>query len=210
MQTLSSVYNSDLVVCVLSSEAVRRVGTCMQTAQTAATVKPLTSRHLTSPPLGHSAHLSSGTTWAASQWDHCKWEDYTYRMQRQNNNARSVKKLSSVKYLLFSPHSQVLLKHGNISHEVWSQTGNQGNKWKRGEVFLGLLNNFQVCTLFCKCYIIRFNAHITCSVMLLCPIWFSFHWLLSPLLINPYIITWNVTGKKHLGRFYCLVIVLKV
>ncbi|XP_027129851.1 MAM and LDL-receptor class A domain-containing protein 1 isoform X2 [Larimichthys crocea] len=39
---------------------------------------------------------------------------------------------------------QVLLKHGNISHEVWSQTGNQGNKWKRGEVFLGLLNNFQV------------------------------------------------------------------
>lgn len=39
---------------------------------------------------------------------------------------------------------QVLLKHGNASHEVWSQSGNQGNKWRRGEVFLGLLNNFQV------------------------------------------------------------------
>ncbi|XP_044033161.1 MAM and LDL-receptor class A domain-containing protein 1 isoform X1 [Siniperca chuatsi] len=39
---------------------------------------------------------------------------------------------------------QVLLKYGNISHEVWSQTGNQGNKWKRGEVFLGLSNTFQV------------------------------------------------------------------
>uniref|UniRef100_A0A8C4F454 MAM domain-containing protein n=1 Tax=Dicentrarchus labrax TaxID=13489 RepID=A0A8C4F454_DICLA len=39
---------------------------------------------------------------------------------------------------------QVLLKYGNVSHEVWSQTGNQGNKWRRGEVFLGLSNNFQV------------------------------------------------------------------
>ena len=40
---------------------------------------------------------------------------------------------------------QVLLKYGNVTREVWSQTGNQGNKWRRGEVFLGLLNNFQVC-----------------------------------------------------------------
>uniref|UniRef100_A0A671VVP0 MAM and LDL receptor class A domain containing 1 n=1 Tax=Sparus aurata TaxID=8175 RepID=A0A671VVP0_SPAAU len=39
---------------------------------------------------------------------------------------------------------QVLLKHGNVSREVWSQSGNQGNKWRRGEVFLGLSNNFQV------------------------------------------------------------------
>uniref|UniRef100_A0AAQ5YMQ9 MAM domain-containing protein n=1 Tax=Amphiprion ocellaris TaxID=80972 RepID=A0AAQ5YMQ9_AMPOC len=39
---------------------------------------------------------------------------------------------------------QVLLKHRNVTHEVWSQAGNQGNKWKRGEVFLGLSNNFQV------------------------------------------------------------------
>ncbi|XP_040023689.2 MAM and LDL-receptor class A domain-containing protein 1 [Gasterosteus aculeatus] len=38
----------------------------------------------------------------------------------------------------------VLLKYGNVTHEVWSQTGNQGNKWRRGEVFLGLLKNFQV------------------------------------------------------------------
>lgn len=40
---------------------------------------------------------------------------------------------------------QVLLKYRNVTHEVWSQTGNQGNKWRRGEVFLGLLSNFQVC-----------------------------------------------------------------
>uniref|UniRef100_A0A665X318 MAM and LDL receptor class A domain containing 1 n=1 Tax=Echeneis naucrates TaxID=173247 RepID=A0A665X318_ECHNA len=39
---------------------------------------------------------------------------------------------------------QVLLKHGNITHEVWSQSGNQGNKWRRGEVYLGFSNNFQV------------------------------------------------------------------
>ncbi|XP_053198796.1 LOW QUALITY PROTEIN: MAM and LDL-receptor class A domain-containing protein 1 [Scomber japonicus] len=39
---------------------------------------------------------------------------------------------------------QVLLKYGNVTHEVWSQTGNQGNKWRRGEVFIGLSNNFQV------------------------------------------------------------------
>ncbi|XP_076017204.1 MAM and LDL-receptor class A domain-containing protein 1 [Genypterus blacodes] len=39
---------------------------------------------------------------------------------------------------------QVLVKYGNITHEVWSQSGNQGNKWRRGEVFLGLLNNLQV------------------------------------------------------------------
>ncbi|XP_074549659.1 MAM and LDL-receptor class A domain-containing protein 1 isoform X2 [Halichoeres trimaculatus] len=39
---------------------------------------------------------------------------------------------------------QVLLKNGNVTQEVWSQTGNQGNKWRRGEVFLGLSNTFQV------------------------------------------------------------------
>ncbi|XP_068566038.1 MAM and LDL-receptor class A domain-containing protein 1 isoform X1 [Cebidichthys violaceus] len=39
---------------------------------------------------------------------------------------------------------QVLLKYGNVTQELWSQTGTQGNKWRRGEVFLGLSNNFQV------------------------------------------------------------------
>ncbi|XP_068160688.1 MAM and LDL-receptor class A domain-containing protein 1 [Antennarius striatus] len=39
---------------------------------------------------------------------------------------------------------KVLLKYGNVSHEVWSQSGNQGNKWRRGEVFLGLSTNIQV------------------------------------------------------------------
>lgn len=40
---------------------------------------------------------------------------------------------------------QVLVRHRNISDLVWSQTGNQGNKWRQGAVFLGLQNNFQVC-----------------------------------------------------------------
>nr|XP_054607469.1 MAM and LDL-receptor class A domain-containing protein 1 isoform X2 [Nothobranchius furzeri] len=39
---------------------------------------------------------------------------------------------------------QVLLSHKNVTRVVWSQTGNQGNKWRRGEVFLGLLNQIQV------------------------------------------------------------------
>ncbi|XP_054622204.1 MAM and LDL-receptor class A domain-containing protein 1 isoform X4 [Dunckerocampus dactyliophorus] len=39
---------------------------------------------------------------------------------------------------------QLLLRRGDVTHEVWSQTGNQGNKWRRGEVFLGLSRDFQV------------------------------------------------------------------
>ncbi|XP_061877595.1 MAM and LDL-receptor class A domain-containing protein 1 [Entelurus aequoreus] len=39
---------------------------------------------------------------------------------------------------------QVLLRRGNVTHAVWSQTGNQGNKWRRGEVFLGLSRDIQV------------------------------------------------------------------
>ncbi|XP_056290660.1 MAM and LDL-receptor class A domain-containing protein 1 [Pseudoliparis swirei] len=38
----------------------------------------------------------------------------------------------------------VLFKYGNVTHRVWSQSGNQGNKWRRGEVFVGLSNSFQV------------------------------------------------------------------
>ncbi|KAM4543911.1 MAM and LDL-receptor class A domain-containing protein 1 [Fundulus diaphanus] len=39
---------------------------------------------------------------------------------------------------------QVLFRHKNNTHVVWSQTGNQGNRWRRAEVFLGLSNDFQV------------------------------------------------------------------
>lgn len=56
-----------------------------------------------------------------------------------------LRRFSQNEDLFFLPTFQVLLKNGNDSHEVWSQNGNQGNKWKRGEVFLGLLKNFQVC-----------------------------------------------------------------
>ena len=41
----------------------------------------------------------------------------------------------------------MLLRHRSATYVVWSQTGNQGNKWRRGEVFLGLLNDIQVCQL---------------------------------------------------------------
>lgn len=62
---------------------------------------------------------------------------------------QGLRRIESQKYsyLLFLQYLQVLLKQGNVTREVWSQTGNQGNKWRRGEVFLGLSNHFQVCKL---------------------------------------------------------------
>uniref|UniRef100_A0A8C9QUX0 MAM and LDL receptor class A domain containing 1 n=1 Tax=Scleropages formosus TaxID=113540 RepID=A0A8C9QUX0_SCLFO len=39
---------------------------------------------------------------------------------------------------------QVLSKFGSKTHELWSQSGNQGYLWKRGEVLLGIHHNFQV------------------------------------------------------------------
>ncbi|XP_046708496.1 MAM and LDL-receptor class A domain-containing protein 1 isoform X3 [Silurus meridionalis] len=39
---------------------------------------------------------------------------------------------------------QVLIKSGNVTHEVWSETGNQGSRWMRGKVFIGIRHNFQV------------------------------------------------------------------
>ncbi|KAL4635263.1 MAM and LDL-receptor class A domain-containing protein 1 [Arapaima gigas] len=39
---------------------------------------------------------------------------------------------------------QVLGKFGNKTHELWSQSGTQAYRWKRGEVFLGIQYNFQV------------------------------------------------------------------
>ncbi|KAK1172073.1 MAM and LDL-receptor class A domain-containing protein 1 [Acipenser oxyrinchus oxyrinchus] len=39
---------------------------------------------------------------------------------------------------------QVFSKFGNVTHEVWSQSGSQGNKWRRGEVILGIRYNFEI------------------------------------------------------------------
>uniref|UniRef100_A0A672JY28 MAM and LDL-receptor class A domain-containing protein 1-like n=1 Tax=Sinocyclocheilus grahami TaxID=75366 RepID=A0A672JY28_SINGR len=39
---------------------------------------------------------------------------------------------------------QVFIKSGAVTHEVWSQIGNQGNRWRRGEVFIGICHNIQV------------------------------------------------------------------
>lgn len=75
---------------------------------------------------------SSHSIWDQSLFEHC---------------------LSSLDFV-----TQVLLKYQNLTHEVWSQTGNQGNRWRRGEVFLGFLNNFQVCVKL---------KHSTLTVLLL-------------------------------------------
>ncbi|KAM4687798.1 MAM and LDL-receptor class A domain-containing protein 1 [Discoglossus pictus] len=39
---------------------------------------------------------------------------------------------------------QVLIKSGNTTYELWSQSGKQGPEWKRSEVFLGTLSFFQI------------------------------------------------------------------
>ncbi|XP_062900283.1 MAM and LDL-receptor class A domain-containing protein 1 isoform X2 [Mobula hypostoma] len=39
---------------------------------------------------------------------------------------------------------QVFIKFGNITQLLWSQSGSQGNHWRRGEIFLGVQSHFQV------------------------------------------------------------------
>ncbi|KAK7176201.1 hypothetical protein R3I93_000462 [Phoxinus phoxinus] len=39
---------------------------------------------------------------------------------------------------------EVFIKSGTVTHEIWSQNGNQGNSWRRGEVFIGIRHNIQV------------------------------------------------------------------
>ncbi|KAM9501604.1 MAM and LDL-receptor class A domain-containing protein 1 [Clarias gariepinus] len=39
---------------------------------------------------------------------------------------------------------QVFIRSGNVTHKVWSETGNQGRRWKRGKIFIGIQHNFQV------------------------------------------------------------------
>ncbi|XP_044534861.1 LOW QUALITY PROTEIN: MAM and LDL-receptor class A domain-containing protein 1 [Gracilinanus agilis] len=39
---------------------------------------------------------------------------------------------------------QVLIKNGNVTSKLWSQTGQQGAQWKRVEVFLGIHSNIQI------------------------------------------------------------------
>ncbi|KAM8967148.1 MAM and LDL-receptor class A domain-containing protein 1 [Pelodytes ibericus] len=39
---------------------------------------------------------------------------------------------------------QVLIKSGNLTHELWSQCGRQGPQWRRAEIFLGTLSSFQI------------------------------------------------------------------
>uniref|UniRef100_A0AAY4DRE8 MAM domain-containing protein n=1 Tax=Denticeps clupeoides TaxID=299321 RepID=A0AAY4DRE8_9TELE len=39
---------------------------------------------------------------------------------------------------------QVLILSESLTNVIWSQTGNQGNRWRRGEVFIGIQHNFQV------------------------------------------------------------------
>ncbi|XP_064410804.1 MAM and LDL-receptor class A domain-containing protein 1 [Latimeria chalumnae] len=39
---------------------------------------------------------------------------------------------------------QVYIKFGNVTHELWSQSGNQGPRWEKVEVFLGIRSYFQI------------------------------------------------------------------
>ncbi|XP_069815135.1 MAM and LDL-receptor class A domain-containing protein 1 [Dendropsophus ebraccatus] len=39
---------------------------------------------------------------------------------------------------------QVLLRLVNVTYEVWFQSGKQGARWRRAEVYLGALSNFQI------------------------------------------------------------------
>ncbi|XP_063781223.1 MAM and LDL-receptor class A domain-containing protein 1 [Pseudophryne corroboree] len=39
---------------------------------------------------------------------------------------------------------QVLIQFGNVTYELWFQSGKQGASWKRAEIFLGTLSNFQI------------------------------------------------------------------
>ncbi|XP_038652380.1 MAM and LDL-receptor class A domain-containing protein 1 [Scyliorhinus canicula] len=39
---------------------------------------------------------------------------------------------------------QVFSKFGNSTQLLWSQSGNQGNHWRRGEVFIGVHSQFQI------------------------------------------------------------------
>ncbi|XP_051872139.1 MAM and LDL-receptor class A domain-containing protein 1 [Pristis pectinata] len=39
---------------------------------------------------------------------------------------------------------QVFIKFGNMTQLLWSQSGSQGNHWRRGEIFLGVQSHFQV------------------------------------------------------------------
>ncbi|XP_078056417.1 MAM and LDL-receptor class A domain-containing protein 1 [Mustelus asterias] len=39
---------------------------------------------------------------------------------------------------------QVFCKFGNSTQLLWSQSGNQGNHWRRGEVFIGVQSHFQI------------------------------------------------------------------
>ncbi|XP_053571676.1 MAM and LDL-receptor class A domain-containing protein 1 [Bombina bombina] len=73
---------------------------------------------------GHTAHLMTPViSYAGPQ---CKLVFWTYM------NGATVGSL------------QVLIKSGNITHELWSQSGKQGAQWKRAEVFLGALSFFQI------------------------------------------------------------------
>ncbi|KAI4899926.1 hypothetical protein NFI96_010930, partial [Prochilodus magdalenae] len=39
---------------------------------------------------------------------------------------------------------QVFIVSGNVTHEIWFETGNHGSRWMRGGVFIGIRRNFQV------------------------------------------------------------------
>ncbi|XP_073437949.1 MAM and LDL-receptor class A domain-containing protein 1 [Dendrobates tinctorius] len=73
---------------------------------------------------GHTAHIM--TTVISHTGPKCKLTFWTYM------NGATVGSL------------QVLIRLINVTYEVWFQSGKQGAKWRRAEVYLGTLSNFQI------------------------------------------------------------------
>ncbi|XP_056375212.1 MAM and LDL-receptor class A domain-containing protein 1 isoform X3 [Hyla sarda] len=73
---------------------------------------------------GHTAHIM--TPFISQTGPKCKLTFWTYM------NGGTVGSL------------QVLLRFINVTYEVWFQSGKQGDRWRRAEVHLGALSNFQI------------------------------------------------------------------
>ncbi|XP_072010896.1 MAM and LDL-receptor class A domain-containing protein 1 [Engystomops pustulosus] len=76
---------------------------------------------------GHTAHIM--TPLISHTGPKCKLTFWTYM------NGATVGSL------------QVLIRLANVTYEVWFQSGKQGARWRRAEVYLGTLSNFQIVLL---------------------------------------------------------------
>ncbi|KTG01700.1 hypothetical protein cypCar_00017039 [Cyprinus carpio] len=89
---------------------------------------------------GHTTDLSTasikitGPQCTLVFWYHMSGFTVGMLQDSPENNLQFVKTISKL-------YVQVFIKSGSVTHEVWSQSGNQGNSWRRGEVFIGIRHN---------------------------------------------------------------------